>query len=215
MLDHYWNNGAKFPDRSYIENKISHKLLLLYEISQKILQERSIKLDHLQDLSGPIHQAILRVLHNFATGDRYSNLNLLMGNRKGDSDPIAMWFDEVDVALYQSEVNDKRKRKLEGNSAAVSALMAQYAMVLHTAETGCEINEMREASYRSGIYKAVAPYRQLYVLQIIRYWVEVLCELEHEPGGMKTEDIPFFGELFGTLRCSDKLFKTRRTWEGI
>lgn len=215
MLDHYWTTGGQFPDINHMRKSIGHKLLFLYEKSQEILKERSLKLDYLQNLSGPIHQAILHTLHNFAEGDRYSNINLLLGNPKGSGDPIARWFDEVDLALYQAAVSDKRKRLIERNAAGASSQTAKYTLVHHISETGSEITDVRDAIYRTAVYKAVAPYRQLYILQIIRYWVEVLCKLEHVGGGTKSEDIPFFSELFGTFRCADKDFQSRKTWEGV
>ena len=65
---------------------------------------------------------------------------------------------------------------------------------------------------RTGVFEAVAPYRQLHVLRIIRYWVEVLGELEHLAHHVPGEHIPFFGELFAIFYNDDSMFRSRKTW---
>ena len=67
----------------------------------------------------------------------------------------------------------------------------------------------------TGIWEAVAPYRQLYMLQIIRFFVEVLMGLCHEARKIRKdgqEDIPYFSEVFAILYNSDSYFKSRKTW---
>jgi hypothetical protein len=214
MIDHYIDNNGTFPDFQYLKNEIGHKLMVLYERSQLLIARRSIHLNHLQELSDPIHQAVLQVLHNFAEGDRYSNINLLIGSRRS-GDPIAAWFNNVDLALLDARVSERKRTSIAQNAAEVATLLDTHARVLHTAETGAEITGLEEASQRTGIFEAVAPYRQLYVLQIIRYWVELLAELEHAARSLGTEDIPFFGELMAAFRHDDSYIRTRKTWEGL
>lgn len=214
MLDHYLYNDGSFPDLNYMKTQIGHRLMLLYDKSREVIERRSITLDHLQDLSDPVQQAILRILHDFAEGDRYSNINLLIGSRQA-GDPIAAWFNEVDVPLYQTRVSERKKQSIARNAGAVAALMGSHASVLHTAETGTEISDIEEASQQTGIYEAVAPYRQLYVLQIIRYWVELLSNLAYMAQGLGRNEIPFFGELFAAFYNDDSYFRTRKIWEGI
>lgn len=66
------------------------------------------------------------------------------------------------------------------------------------------------------MWEAVAPYRQLAVLQVIRYWTELLGELGYEaqrlPGG---ENIPFFGEVFGMFYNEDSYLRKRKTWDKL
>lgn len=90
--------------------------------------------------------------------------------------------------------------------------MSAHAHVLHTAETGAEIIDLEEASNRTGMYEAVAPYRQLYVFQIIRYWTDLRSELAHLAYGLGKEEIPFFGEIFGAFYNEDSYLRTRKTW---
>jgi len=65
------------------------------------------------------------------------------------------------------------------------------------------------------MFKAVAPYRQLYILQIIRYWSELLGELGYEAQSLGKEEIPFFSEIFGAFYNEDSYFRTRKTWGGL
>jgi hypothetical protein len=91
-------------------------------------------------------------------------------------------------------------------------MLSQFMSVLHTSETGEEITNVERASYMTGMYEAVAPYRQLYVLQIIRYWVEILMSLQY--AAMETgKDIPFFSEVFGAFYSDDSFIRTRKMWD--
>lgn len=66
------------------------------------------------------------------------------------------------------------------------------------------------------MWEAVAPYRQLYMLQIIRFFVEILVELSYEAMQVtdgEKEEIPYFNEVFGLFYNSDAYFRSRKTWE--
>jgi hypothetical protein len=214
MIDHYIETGGSFPDFNYFKNVIGHKLVLLYDRSQRVIARRSISLHFLSDLGDPIHTAVVKILHDFAEGDRYSNVNLLVGSHR-TSDPIASWFDKVDLPLFDKRVSQRKKQAIAHKAAVISRLMSSHAHVLYTSETGAEITDLEEASNKTGMYEAVAPYRQLYILQIIRYWTELLSELEHFARGLGKEDIPFFGEIFGAFYNEDSYLRTRKTWIGL
>jgi hypothetical protein len=214
IIDNYIETGGSFPDFNYLKNEIGHKLVVLYERSQEVILRRSISLQFLPDLADPIHTAMVKVLHDFAEGDRYSNINLLVGSRR-PGDPVATWFNEVDLPLFNMRVTPRKKQTIAHNAAIVSKLMSPHAYVLHTSETGTEITDLEEASSRTGMYDAVAPYRQLYILQIVRYWAELLSTLEREAHSLGKEDIPFFGKIFGAFRNEDTYIRTRKTWIGL
>lgn len=214
MLDHYIKTDGKFPSFDYMKKEIGHKLELLYTRSQEVISERSIKFKYYQDLSDPLHSAIVRVLHDFAEGDRYSNINLLVGSRQ-INDPISAWFNYVDTPIYDQRVSKRKKAHIAESAERTEAFMGKYTFVLHLSETGNEITDLRDASYRTGVYEAVAPYRQLYVLHIIRYWTELLSELETITRRRGGDDIPFFSELFGAFGNDDSYFRTRKTWDKL
>lgn len=214
MLDHFIDHNGQFPDSNYMKNEICHKIGVIYEKSVAVASKRSITMQFSQNLDNPIHQAILKILAEFAQGDRYSNIDLIVGAKR-QSDPIASWFKEVDVPLYQTRVSIAKKEVIHGNAAAVAAMLNPHSMVMHTSETGGEITDVEDASRRTGMHTAVAPYRQLYVLQVIRYWVELLSSLQYTAMQTGSEDIPFFSEVFAPFYNDDSYIRTRKTWDTI
>lgn len=214
MLDYYLDQGGRFPDPNYMKNEIGHKIALIYIRSAAIVTKRSIPMEFLQNLDDPIHQAILMVLSEFAQGDRYSNIDLLVGSRR-QSDPIASWFKEVDQRLFETRVTRKKREKIIRNSTVVGSVLSPFTMVMHTSETGTEITDVEYASRLTGMFRAVAPYRQLYVLQIIRYWVELLLTLQYAAIETGSQDIPFFSEIFAPFYNKDSYIRTRMTWHGL
>jgi hypothetical protein len=211
MLDHFIETQGTFPTLNQMKNQIGHKLELLHERSTEVVERRSIKLRLTKDLSHPVHKAIIHILHSFAEGDRYSNIDLLIGG-KSSSDPIGRWFHDVDMPLYKARVSQKKKAQIETNARIGAQLMGQYSMILHTSESGGEISEFEDASLRTGIWQAVAPYRQLVVLQIIRYWTELVGELGYMAMALPGENIPHFGEIFAMFYNEDSYLKSRKTW---
>jgi hypothetical protein len=214
MLDHYVETRGKFPDFDYMKKEIGHKISIIYLKSMSVINNRSISLKYLRNLDGTIHQNILKVLSEFAEGDRYSNINLLVGSGR-QNDPAASWFEKVDQVIFQSCVSAKKKSKIAHNARIANQMLGGFTSVLHSSETGTEITDVQEASYRTGMQEAVAPYRQLFVLQIIRFWVELVWDLQYKAMGIGKQEIPFFSEIFAHFYNADSYFKTRKTWDKI
>jgi hypothetical protein len=208
MLDYFLDHAA-FPDMKYIKREIGHQISLIHQKLSDLVVRRAIKLDYLQELRDPIHVAIIEVLSDFAEGDRYSNIDLLVGST-GSNDPIAAWFKRVDMPLSELRVPAANKATILRNAQAMEQVLGSWSAVLHTSETGEMITNLGEASLRTGIFEAVAPYRQLYVLQVIRYWVEVLYALQWM---VKDIEVPHFGEIFGAFYNNDSMFRGRKTWD--
>ncbi|NQD37739.1 hypothetical protein HPT27_11945 [Permianibacter sp. IMCC34836] len=211
MLDYYIDTRGCFPDFKYLKNEIGHNLTLLQEKAADVIARRKL---NIETPSTPVHQAIISLLSDFAEGDRYSNINFLVGSNR-QSDPIAAWFTQVDLPLFKSRITANKKQKIADNARAVSQLIGPFAQVLYTSETGSEITDVEEASNSTGIFEAVAPYRQLHVLQIIRFWSELLRELQHLSQSIGKDDIPFLCELFAAFRNDDAYMKTRKTWDTV
>lgn len=214
MLDHFIEKNGEFPSFKYMKDEIGHDIQLLYKKSQDVITNRAIEMAFLPNLDDPIQQSILKILSEFAKGDRYANINLVVGSKQ-IGDPIASWFTEVDLPLYESRVSDKKKQKILTNAKLVGELLGENALVMHTSETGGVISDAEDASRRTGIQGAVSPLRQLYVLQIIRYWTELLSSLQYAAMKTGSEDIPFFSEIFGPFYNPDSYIKTRKTWDTV
>ncbi len=209
MLDYFIDNG-RFPDLEYMRREIGHRIVLIHKKTAAIVVKRSMSMKFLAVLSDPVHISVLKVLADFAEGDRYTNINLLVGAARS-GDPIAEWFERVDKPLFETCVTEGKKATIARNAHAAKLLEASSA-VIHTSETGGMILTMEEASLRSGIQEAVAPYRQLYVLQIVRYWVEVLLALELLAA---SSDIPYFAEMFAIFYNDDRMFRQRKSWDRL
>jgi len=109
----------------------------------------------------------------------------------------------------------RKKETIRGNAATTAAMLTPHARVMHTSETGSEITDVEDASHRTGVQTAVAPYRQLYVLQIIRYWVELLSSLQYIATQAGSEDIPFFSEVFAPFYNHDSDIKRWKKWDTV
>jgi hypothetical protein len=68
-------------------------------------------------------------------------------------------------------------------------------------------------SFRTGMFEAVAPLRQLYVLHVIRYFTELLLSLHDLM--RSDEDLPSFSEVFALFYNSDRYMRTRKAWEKV
>jgi hypothetical protein len=210
MLDYHIDHG-KFPDIKQMKNEICHDISLIYKRSTTIIANRSFSMDFLPNLDDPIHQAIVRILSEFANGDRYSNIDLLTGSKR-QSDPIASWYTQVDLPLFETHISTKKKAKIRQNAEAIAAVLGENSTVVHITETGNPITSLEDGSLRTGIYEAVCPYRQLYVLQVIRYFTEILLALQYV---VRNDDLPHFSEIFGLFYNNDQYIRSRKTWESL
>ncbi|WP_017223507.1 hypothetical protein [Moritella dasanensis] len=212
ILDYYIENDGKFPDFKYLKNQIGHDLELIYQNSQTIIRKRDIKSRWLKNLDGEVHSNIIKLLSSFAKGDRYSNINVLI-NSKQQNDPVAIWFEKVDLVLFKHNVTEKKKQKIANDARITEQITGHFTFVNHTSELGASITSVEDACFRTGVYESVAPLRQLFVLQIIRYWIELASKLQYLAMELGYQDIPFLNEIFAPFYNDDSYFKTRKTWD--
>lgn len=215
ILDSYIENNGKFPNENYIR-KHGHRIEGLYESCCEIAENRALHFRFSGALQEPIHQSMISILQAFAeSSGRYHNINII-ANKNTNNDCIKRWKEEVDIELFRKKVSKRKKEKIEENAKVIGALLEGSVVVKHSSETGERLYEATEASRETGIWEAVAPYRQLYMLQIIRFFVEILVELSYEakkvPCG-EQEEIPYFSEVFGLFYNSDAYFRSRKTWD--
>jgi len=97
-------------------------------------------------------------------------------------------------------------------------MMESYSYVLHTEDSGSSLSSLKDASWLTGMQREVAPYRQLYTLQIIRFWVDVIFELQYEAMKVEVKDgpnIPYMTELLGSFYNPDNHLRTIQNWERL
>ena len=97
------------------------------------------------------------------------------------------------------------------DASLVHYLTSNFVMIRHTGEDGKEIYTAFEGSLRIGINDAVAPYRQLYVFHIIRFFVESLNMVEAIFNNQHFLKIPYFMEIFSFFYNDDSYMKGRKT----
>src|SRR5438874_12547315 len=47
MLDHYVSHGRQFPDANYMKDEVGHNLTVIYNLSKKIISQRSVSMKFL------------------------------------------------------------------------------------------------------------------------------------------------------------------------
>lgn len=210
LLIYIIEHDGCFPTDKDLKNVLRHDIIKLYKLIIEFKNKHDIKYDFLQDLDKPIYQSILNVLSRFGNGDRYANIDLLINNRSYD-DPISVWYKDVDLVIFQEKISDKKKEKIKMDASLVHYLTSDFVMMRHTGEDGKEINTAFEGSLRTGINDAVAPYRQLYVFHIIRFFVESLNMVESVFNNQNFFEIPYFMEIFRVFYNDDAYMKGRKT----
>ncbi len=213
ILDFCIKNEGSFPDEDFLKKQIGHDLEKLYKKSQEIIVEQNFKLSHLQVLDSQIHKDILSILSRFARGDRYSNINYLIKSNS-QSDPIREWNLKVDQVIFENRISQKKKDKIAFNAKLAGQLFGGYSMVKFRSETGEELNDIEKSSFATGVTQAVSKYRQLYVLHIIRYWVDFLRVLQYKAYKQNIE-VPHFSEIFAIFNNDDSYLLTRKTFERL
>lgn len=215
ILDYYINNHGALPSEKYIRN-YGHDIPELFVACQKVALQQQIQFHFRDKLDDNIHQAIVNLLGDFAASSgRYSNVNILVRKENESKDCIEEWYHEVDMPLYEKHISVKKKAKIEMQAQAMDALLGEHALISFVSEDNIRLTNVLDASKRTGIWEAVAPYRQLYMLQIIRYMTELLIGLGYKAMTINSEDIPLFSEIFGMFYNPNDYFRSRKTWDNL
>lgn len=194
-----------------MKKEIGHDITKLYKISQSIVSKHQINFQYRNNLDDEIYVRILGVLSGFAIGDRYSNIDILVGSVKS-KDPINNWYNNVDKYLFENYVSKRKKQKIDDNAKNMKSLLDGKAIVLHVKEDGSEIHDAFGGAFQTGFIESVGLLRQFYTMQIVRYWCEILYFLQHRAHGVKMDDIPNFIEFFGEFMNDDDYIKRRSKW---
>ena len=215
ILDYYIVNNGALPTEDYIR-KHGHKIIELFQTCLKIADQQKIGFHFSCNLNDEIHQSILHVLSDFSeSSGRYSNINVLLGKSAEETDCMYQWYRTVDLKLYAQRVSSKKKIGIDKKATIIGTFMRNFTDVQYITEDGAKLDNPIEASKRAGLWEAVAPYRQLYMLQIIRFFVELLNGLGYKSMGIRSIDIPYFSEIFGLFYNSDTYFRSRKTWDKL
>ncbi|RBH59990.1 hypothetical protein C3F00_002660 [Pseudomonas sp. MWU13-2860] len=119
------------------------------------------------------------------------------------------------MQIFKIDITEQKKQIIKKKAELTNRYLSQIGMISHTSEDGAAISDFEDASHRTGVFEAVAPKRQLYILQMIRYWSEVLFALENLSRQVDRMATPYFGEILGGFANDDSYFRTRKTWDKI
>lgn len=210
LLDYYISNNGEFPTDKFLRS-LGHDINKLYNKSIDIKEKHNFNFKYLNNLNNEIHINMLNIISDFATRDRYENLNILV-NAKQENNPISLWFTLVDLNLFEKHITKKKKQKIAHNAEVIHRLTSPLTSVLHSSEDGNIITDVREGSFRTGIYNSVTPYRQLYLAQIVRYWTELIWKLQYKAMDIGKDEIPYFSDMFGCFYNDNSYFRGIRNY---
>ena len=214
LLNYYIDNSGTFPNDSYFKKHLGHNVLKIFDECTHIIHNKDMSNKFLIIYDDDIHNNILSILSDFGKGARYSNINILVGIEQRE-DSIKRWYEEVDLLLFEKHLTSKRKNDIHQRAYLIDNLLNPLSITRHVAEDGHSIDNIYTGSFRTGVWEAVSPYRQLYLLQIIRSTTILLSKLGHIASSLNNEDIPYFSEIFGLFYNGDSYFKSRKTWDRI
>lgn len=215
ILDYYIDSNGQLPTEKQIRS-YGHEIPKLIDSCEAIAESRTLNFHFTYKMDTDIKKSIIDLLGDFAkSSGRYSNINILTNQEDKSIDCIEQWFVNVDIPLYEKHVTKYKKLKIEKNADFIGNLLNSFTLTSFISENNTEIADAVEASKRTGIWEAVAPYRQLYMLQIIRYLTEILEDLGYKAMSINPGDIPFFGEIFGLFYNSNEYFRGRKTWDKL
>ena len=82
----------------------------------------------------------------FPKGDRYSNIDLLVGAKR-QSDPIEAWHIQVDQPLFNRYVSEKKEDMIRQRTGVITSVLAPHSTALLISETGDTITGIEGVSF--------------------------------------------------------------------
>jgi hypothetical protein len=215
VADYALSSQGKLPPQSVVR-KYGHDIEKLLESISVVSEKNSIRLQYSQPTTA-ISAKIVECLCAFADASRgrYANFAALGDpNIDGQFEPIRKWWFEVAELILQEHYYGKSAHaKVENNAQIVDSMIGRFSSVLHFAEAGGVIEDIRSASVRTGQTKYVQKYGRYHALTVIRWMSDIFCELCRK-AIYEFNIVEFFGhyELFWTYTVDDNFLKNRKIW---
>jgi hypothetical protein len=214
LIDHALQHGGKFPGNKELRD-YGHDIDVLLDQVNQIAGRLGMSEAENRLPNSNIHKGIIEVLSDFARNvTRYYNLDLVTAapSVTNRADPLRRWFEVVVNPICDLHYKGKQRKRHDENALLIDAVFSERALVRHHTETGEPLDSLYEASKRTGMTEAMAPYIRLYVMQIIRFVARVLSELGRAAQQAQLQDVPYLSEFFVIFNNGDQYLKTRKSW---
>lgn len=197
----YINNS--YPNLNYLKSK-GHKLTDLFNEVRKLSDKYSSNgyFDYLD--KDPIFSLIIQNLSDFATDNRYFQLNKLSGHH-ATVDPVSRWDKEINNVIVQRHFNPNLKKNIALQE--ISKIMSGFTIVRHHDENDNEINDYQQLTNASIQIETKQKYGMFYVFCIIK----ALCHLQDSQNHISRTDIDL-EEFFMIFRSDYNYAKRIKTW---
>lgn len=192
-----------YPDFKYLKSK-GHKLTDLFNEVKKISIKYSSENQFILLDEDPIFNLILTNLSDFATENRYFNLNQLSGNHN-TQDPVGRWDKEINSMILSRHFKENTPKNKTLKDIAI--MMEQFTIVRHHDENDNEINSYSEFMNSSSQIGVKQKYSMYYTYCIIH----AICELQWNQNLSSYTDIRI-DEYFMVFRAAKNYAKNKKTW---
>lgn len=210
LLDYYIDHDTKFPNWKYLKNEYGHDLTKTYAKSQEISRKHNIQYKYLSSLDKEIHANILDILSRFAVSERYSNIDFLMIGER-NSDPICDWVKLVDLKIFENDITDKTKKKIYDDALRFDQRDGNVFVHCYS-ETGQLVTSIHDLTILDSFSERISEYRIMYVVQIIRYWCELLKNLQNVAEKLSPNDIPPLSHFVNVFVDDDKCIRRKKDY---
>jgi hypothetical protein len=208
VLDCLETGGAFLTDGE-LKHRYGHDIDSLFKAAADIVTKRQLKFEFGGVPDDPIHQGILRVLTGFATTTRYYNLNFLGSKGKtAHSSPEEAWAQLVAEPILARHYSKKQQKRDVSDALNVTKSLSGVMIVNKFTREGEHLTTVYDAYIYGAKAGVIFDFAQFYTLQIIRFFVQMLAELE---GG--DERVPFFSEVLRVYYNNDDLLRETKHWE--
>ncbi|MFJ8631519.1 hypothetical protein [Streptomyces sp. NPDC093568] len=204
IVDHCVEYGT-FPSNEKYAQKYGHRLtdLIVGLAGVRGQLEPDARVWEAPD--GPIVNAAVSVLSDFARGARYYNIDVLTG-KEPTTDPVARWFTEVGIPLLatRSRTQDVQWAKF------VDDEVGNRVQIRFTDATGGPLSSFEDLARMTRDSEFVAKESTFLCAKLARYAISVLCARAEQAS--QNLGLPYFEEFFYALLLEDSTLKKRKTF---
>jgi hypothetical protein len=207
VLDHVIDHGGTYPNEGVVR-AYNHDIEKLLDAVAEIAERRGFAVER---PGSRVQYGIVRALTQFAMNiTRYYNLDLLTGTARAD-DPITIWWKEVRETVLAEHLTERDRSRIESQAVALGLAIEDFVLIRGHLETGVAFDAVDTGTAAVELSRRAIPWERMYVLQIVRWFAEVLLALREEAVAASIH-LPDLLEFLGIYLNHDRYFRRRKTW---